>query len=204
MSPRKATRKKRPPKSSAMLERITAFNNAKGGGVLIEKRSKGYSLFREDILAITCDPHLIQSGNARSLSWHINSLVIFYPKERLLGFSTNASHGGSHLGGKGPKCPIDGFLRGQAALAELVIKAAALDIVWAIQFLAGRRLCGRNSTEIWSPFLCGYHGELLRKNSFASVTRAKHLQPQDCGLTHIHIRDKSSGCVDGVQASLVQ
>ena len=48
MSPRKTTRKKRPPKSNAMLDRITAFNNAKGGGVLIEKRSKGYSLFRED------------------------------------------------------------------------------------------------------------------------------------------------------------
>ena len=35
-------------KSNAMLERIVAFNQAQGGGVLIEKRSNGYSLFRED------------------------------------------------------------------------------------------------------------------------------------------------------------
>ena len=32
----------------ALLNRIVAFNDAKGGGVRIEKRSKGYSLFRED------------------------------------------------------------------------------------------------------------------------------------------------------------
>ena len=31
-----------------MLDRIMAFSEAKGGGVLIEKRSHGYSLFRED------------------------------------------------------------------------------------------------------------------------------------------------------------
>ena len=48
MSTRKATGKKPLLKSDAMLERIVAFNEAKGGGVLIEKRSKGYSLFRED------------------------------------------------------------------------------------------------------------------------------------------------------------
>ena len=35
-------------KSNAMLERIVVFNQAQGGGVLIEKRSNGYSLFRED------------------------------------------------------------------------------------------------------------------------------------------------------------
>ena len=35
-------------KSNAMLERIVAFNQAQGGGVLIEKRSNGCSLFRED------------------------------------------------------------------------------------------------------------------------------------------------------------
>jgi len=48
MSPRKATRKEPLPKSDAMLDRIMAFNGANGGGVLIEKRSNGYSLFRED------------------------------------------------------------------------------------------------------------------------------------------------------------
>ena len=31
-----------------MLARITAFNETEGGGVLIQQRSKGYSLFRED------------------------------------------------------------------------------------------------------------------------------------------------------------
>jgi hypothetical protein len=31
-----------------MLDRIMAFNEAKGGGVRMEKRSNGYSLFRED------------------------------------------------------------------------------------------------------------------------------------------------------------
>ncbi len=31
-----------------ILARIEAYNKAKGGGVLIRKQSKGYSLFRED------------------------------------------------------------------------------------------------------------------------------------------------------------
>lgn len=44
MSPRK----KSPAKPDALLNRIVAFSESKGGGVLIEKRSKGYSLFRED------------------------------------------------------------------------------------------------------------------------------------------------------------
>ena len=48
MSPRKASGRKPSPKSDAMLDRIMAFNESKGGGVLIEKRSNGYSLFRED------------------------------------------------------------------------------------------------------------------------------------------------------------
>ena len=48
MSPRKGIRKEPLPKSDAMVDRIVAFNAAKGGGVLIEKRSEGYSLFRED------------------------------------------------------------------------------------------------------------------------------------------------------------
>lgn len=48
MSPRKASRKKPLPKPDKILDRITAFNEAKGGGVIIEKRAKGYSLFRED------------------------------------------------------------------------------------------------------------------------------------------------------------
>ena len=42
------SRRERLVKSNAMLERIVAFNQAQGGGVLIEKRSNGYSLFRED------------------------------------------------------------------------------------------------------------------------------------------------------------
>lgn len=48
MCPRKAARKKSSSKPDPMLERIMAFSEAKGGGVLIRKRSKGYSLFRED------------------------------------------------------------------------------------------------------------------------------------------------------------
>ena len=48
MSPRKAIAKKPSPKPDTMLDRIMAFNEAKGGGVRIETRSKGYSLFRED------------------------------------------------------------------------------------------------------------------------------------------------------------
>ena len=48
MSPRKATGKKALPKPDKMLDQIMAFNEAKGGGVIIEKRAKGYSLFRED------------------------------------------------------------------------------------------------------------------------------------------------------------
>jgi hypothetical protein len=47
MCPRKAA-KKSSAKPDPMLERITAFNEAEGGGVLIQKQSKGYSLFRED------------------------------------------------------------------------------------------------------------------------------------------------------------
>ncbi len=35
-------------KSDKILQRIVAFNQAQGGGVRIEKRSNGYSLFRED------------------------------------------------------------------------------------------------------------------------------------------------------------
>jgi hypothetical protein len=32
----------------AILARIEAFNEARGGGVLIRKQARGYSLFRED------------------------------------------------------------------------------------------------------------------------------------------------------------
>lgn len=35
-------------KLDAILARIEAFSEAKGGGVVIRKQSKGYSLFRED------------------------------------------------------------------------------------------------------------------------------------------------------------
>jgi len=35
-------------KPDTMLDRIMAFNEAKGGGVIIKKRAKGYSLFRAD------------------------------------------------------------------------------------------------------------------------------------------------------------
>ena len=48
MSSRKVSRRERLLKSNEMLDRIVAFNRAQGGGVLIEKRSNGYSLFRED------------------------------------------------------------------------------------------------------------------------------------------------------------
>ena len=48
MSLRKGTSKEPMPKSDAMFDRIVAFNGAKSGGVLIETRSNGYSLFRED------------------------------------------------------------------------------------------------------------------------------------------------------------
>ena len=48
MCPRKAAKKKSLTKPDPMLERIMAFSEAKGGGVLIRKQSKGFSLFRED------------------------------------------------------------------------------------------------------------------------------------------------------------
>ncbi|HUT88465.1 MAG TPA: hypothetical protein VMY37_03125 [Thermoguttaceae bacterium] len=48
MCPRKAAKKKSSSKPDPMLKRIRAFSEAKGGGVLIQKRSGGYSLFRED------------------------------------------------------------------------------------------------------------------------------------------------------------
>jgi len=47
MSPRKEIRKEPLTKSATMIERIAAFNATMGGGVRIEKRSNGYSLFRE-------------------------------------------------------------------------------------------------------------------------------------------------------------
>ena len=36
------------PKEDSVMERILAFNDAKGGGVVVQKASHGYSLFRED------------------------------------------------------------------------------------------------------------------------------------------------------------
>ena len=48
MCPRKEAKKKSSAKPDPMLERIMAFSEAKGGRVLIQKQSKGYSLFRED------------------------------------------------------------------------------------------------------------------------------------------------------------
>jgi hypothetical protein len=35
-------------KKDALFERIEVYNQAKGGGVLIQKAAKGYSLYRED------------------------------------------------------------------------------------------------------------------------------------------------------------
>ncbi len=37
-----------PKEADRFLERIEAFSKAKGGGVLIRKANRGYSLFRED------------------------------------------------------------------------------------------------------------------------------------------------------------
>ena len=48
MSPREATGMKSSAKRDTLLDRILAFNETQGGGVLVQKRSKGYSLFRED------------------------------------------------------------------------------------------------------------------------------------------------------------
>lgn len=48
MSPRRATDEKSSAKPDPMLDRIVAFTEAKGGEILIQKQSKGYSLFRED------------------------------------------------------------------------------------------------------------------------------------------------------------
>ena len=36
------------PKEDPVLKRILAFNDAKGGGVVVRKAARGYSLFRED------------------------------------------------------------------------------------------------------------------------------------------------------------
>jgi hypothetical protein len=35
-------------KTDEILDRIEAFNQVKGGGVIIQRAAKGYSLFRED------------------------------------------------------------------------------------------------------------------------------------------------------------
>lgn len=37
-----------PKKTDEFLDGIEAFNQAKGGGVIIQRAAKGYSLFRED------------------------------------------------------------------------------------------------------------------------------------------------------------
>lgn len=37
-----------PKKTDEILDRIEAFNQVKGGGVIIRRAAKGYSLFRED------------------------------------------------------------------------------------------------------------------------------------------------------------
>jgi hypothetical protein len=37
-----------PKKTEELLDRIEAFNQMKGGGVIIQRAAKGYSLFRED------------------------------------------------------------------------------------------------------------------------------------------------------------
>jgi hypothetical protein len=37
-----------PKKTDEILDRIEAFNQVKGGGVIIQRAAKGYSLFRED------------------------------------------------------------------------------------------------------------------------------------------------------------
>lgn len=37
-----------PKKTDEILDRIEAFNQVKGGGVVIQRAAKGYSLFRED------------------------------------------------------------------------------------------------------------------------------------------------------------
>ena len=37
-----------PKKTDEILDRIEAFNQAKGGGVIIQRAAKGYSLFREE------------------------------------------------------------------------------------------------------------------------------------------------------------
>jgi len=44
----RAASKRSSAKPDAILEQIMAFNKAKGGGVLIRRQSKGYSVFRED------------------------------------------------------------------------------------------------------------------------------------------------------------
>jgi len=37
-----------PKKTDEILDRIEAFNQVRGGGVIIQRAAKGYSLFRED------------------------------------------------------------------------------------------------------------------------------------------------------------
>lgn len=37
-----------PKKTDEIFDRIEAFNQAKGGGVIIQRAAKGYSLFRKD------------------------------------------------------------------------------------------------------------------------------------------------------------
>ena len=76
-------------------------------------------------------------------------------------------------------------------MAKLAVSAATLDVVAAIEPFAGRLLCGGNATERWFPFLRGDQSEFLRKDSLASVTRAKHAPLQYCRTTHTDIRGNS-------------
>ena len=106
------------------------------------------------------------------------------------------------LRSKGDECPVEGFLGRQAAIAELVFDAAALDVVPAVEPLAGRRVGDGNVTEGWLPFLRGHQGKLLREDSFASVARAEHVRLHYFGMTQVEIRIESSRQVGAVQASL--
>jgi len=56
-------------KHDDMLARIEAFNDASGGGVVIQKAAKGYSLFRQDTgRPVTHDRPCVLESEGASLS----------------------------------------------------------------------------------------------------------------------------------------
>ena len=58
-----------PKKTDEILDRIEAFNQVKGGGVIIQRAAKGYSLFREDNGRPIARPRATGQGDQVEVMW---------------------------------------------------------------------------------------------------------------------------------------